>query len=236
METRILIGMRNNEEREAVVTIKLTHTQLDAAQKLHSRLDQWGNTDAALSALQQAMPGFAREAALLKVAAINQLYGTNVLAVSRMAEHVTDVMKGPALSGVDLVERLATLAPAVNSDGKTRKHVSFASKFAHFFIHESYAIYDSYAVQALAKHVKGSRHSGPPDYARFVEEIALLKSESGLTCSSRDMDRYLWLAGLLANWRRKQQNAPINVEVKRMFERSASDAEVKGLLHDLAPT
>ena len=217
---------------EPVVAITLAPAQLDAARKLHGRLKQWRDTDAALAALHHVLPGFESDAALLKVAAIDQLYGTNVLAVSRMAEHVSVVMK-KGVSGVALVEEIATLRPAAGSDGTTRKHVSFASKFAHFFVSPDYAIYDSYAVQALARHIKGARRSGPSDYARFVEEIDLLKSASGLACSTRDMDRYLWLVGLRLSWLKATMNnrdAPINVEVKQMFKSAESDAELRDLV------
>ena len=38
-------------------------------------------------------PAFGLKAALLKVAALNQLYGTNVYAVVRMAQHVVSTME-----------------------------------------------------------------------------------------------------------------------------------------------
>jgi hypothetical protein len=66
----------------------LTSSQVDAASPLHSRLKQWSATDSALEALRRLFPGFDLAASLLKVSALNQLYGTNVYAVLRMAEHV----------------------------------------------------------------------------------------------------------------------------------------------------
>src|SRR5947209_9662363 len=117
----------------------LSMTQIEAANRLHGKLLQWQVTVRALHTLQENLPGFDIEVTLLKVAAVNQLYGTNVYAVVRMARHVTGVMQeARGMEDADLVEELASLTG--------RKHRSFASKFAHFFIDmERFPIFDSYA-------------------------------------------------------------------------------------------
>lgn len=95
----------------STLAVPLSQTQIDAANRLHSRLSQWATIDNALSALGQAFPTWTAEASLLKVAAINQLYGTNLYAVVRMAEYVTWVMASAdsKQEGPSLVERIAAL-------------------------------------------------------------------------------------------------------------------------------
>src|SRR5437867_9794261 len=118
----------------------LAATQIRLAARLYERLPDWAVTDHALAALAAAFPDFGREAVLLKVAAVNQLYATQVWAVGRMYEHVLAVMSTPwkHLPAEALVERLATVP------GRT--HTSFAAKFCHFFIDgERFPIYDWYA-------------------------------------------------------------------------------------------
>ena len=129
---------------EMDLAVPLSMSQIEAANRLHSKLLQWQITDRALHALHVNLPGFDIEATLLKVAAVNQLYGTNVYAVMRMAQHITKVMLTAGnMEDTDLVEKLASLPG--------RQHLSFASKFAHFFIDmERFPIYDSYAVKMVA--------------------------------------------------------------------------------------
>ena len=106
----------------------LTAAQISVAGRLHQRLAFWPATDSALDDLAERFPAFDLSACLLKTVAVNQLYGTRVLAIPRMAQHVADVMRDPGRE--NLVEELAILS----SRGKERRHLSFASKFAHFFV------------------------------------------------------------------------------------------------------
>lgn len=118
------------------LAVSLTMAQIEAANRLHQQLLQWQITDCALHKLKVQFPGFDRESALLKVTVINQLYGTNVYAVVRMAEHITEVMcQASTMDDVGFVNEIATLSDM--------KPTSFASKFAHFFIDEErFPIYD----------------------------------------------------------------------------------------------
>src|SRR5690349_6766320 len=129
------------------LVVPLSMSQIDAANRLHRQLSQWQVTDDALRALKDRFPGFAIDATLLKVVAVNQLYGTNVYAVVRMAQHIAEVMlEASHMDDAGLVEELAALSGM--------KHTSFASKFAHFFIDvERFPIYDSYAVKMVAYHL-----------------------------------------------------------------------------------
>ena len=59
-----------------------------------------------LGQLRQALPGFGPTETLLKVVAVNALYGTNVLALMRAAKHVEQV-----LGSVDFAQTSARLWP-----------------------------------------------------------------------------------------------------------------------------
>lgn len=193
--------------------VPLTLEQVDAASRLHSRLKQWLAADTALEALGRAFPGFDLAASLLKASALNQLYGTNVYAVFRMAEHVTRVMAAAVAD--DLVERIAVL-PARDGFGGKRTHLSFASKFAHFFVDvDRFPIYDVYAVGTLSRHVE-CRRTGRPQYGEYAAAHRELRERLGSACTGRRLDRYLWLAGLYDVWR-KDSDAKINVEAKTLF-------------------
>ena len=185
--------------------------------------------DCALHALHVHFPGFDAEATLLKVVAVNQLYGTNVYAVIRMSQHIAEVMpEANNIEDADLVEKLASLTG--------RKHLSFASKFAHFFIDmERFPIYDSFAVKMVAYHLgkQGQFTSTAHPYQAFLENINRLKERAHLSCTSKELDRYLWLAGLYQAWLRS--SAPqINVEVAQLFKSLSSEAaaELTGQIPD----
>jgi hypothetical protein len=177
-------------------------------------------------ALGNRFSDFGIESALLKVAAINQLYGTNVYAVVRMAERVCAIMANDALPRTDatLVEHIAALPPAPGQPHE-RKHISFASKFAHFFIdRERFPIYDSYAVKMVEYHLGSSDRMADLQhpYQAFVQNIQRLKRRDGITGTNQELDAYLWLAGLY--WEKRRTATPqINAEAARLFEASAPD-------------
>ena len=197
---------------EMGLAVPLTMSQIEAANRLHGELLQWKATDKALHALKERFPEFDMDASLLKVVAINQLYGTNVYAVVRMAEHVSEVMcQSGTMDDVELVDEIATLPDM--------KHTSFASKFAHFFIDEErFPIYDSYVVKMLAYHLGAQefvRDAGNP-YKAFAANFHQLKQAAGLQCTTRELDHYLWLAGMYRKWKAKP-GAHIGNEVALLF-------------------
>lgn len=206
------------------LAVPLPISKIEAAKRIHERLEQWRLADQALQRLADGC--FELDACLLKVVAVNALYGTNLYAVTRMAKHVTGVLTAsdPAATGSDLVERLAAL-PATEGQQRKRRHYSFASKFAHFFLDaERYPIMDSYAVSMLKRHLGRRRYSDDKDrpYAAFVRNFQELKRLSGFTGSNRELDRYLWLAGEHAAWKKKRRRA-INAEVAALFAHPPAD-------------
>src|SRR6476660_6236319 len=111
----------------------LSSAQIAAAGRLYQGLPQWAASDRALVALGERFPAFDLESALLKVAALNQLYGTNVYAANRIAHHIVRLMSEYTQvdDPVALAEDIARLPLA--APGETpRLLISFASKFCHF--------------------------------------------------------------------------------------------------------
>jgi hypothetical protein len=217
------------------LALQIEPNQIAAAERLHGQLVQWRLSEKATESLKAKFPGFAPEEVLLKVTVINALYGTNIYAIVRLAEHVTNVMKEPGISsaGPELVERLAEPPPV--GKGKKRLHLSFASKFAHFFVNaESYPIMDKYAVRMVRLHLGRGRLSSDSahPYMAFARNYGILKGELHFPVSNRAMDHYLWLAGLYQAWQENRQ-AQINAEVRTLFEDRS--AEVVADLTDLVP-
>jgi len=205
-------------------------SQLTAAKRLYGRLPQWHATNRALEALGQRFPDFGIESALLKVAAVNQLYGTNVYAIVRMAEHVCIVMAGNGNTHAEetLVERVAALPPTPGQP-RDRRHISFASKFAHFFVDaERFPIYDAYAVKMVEYLLGANNRVSDPQhpYRAFVQNLRQLKQRDQITCTRQELDAYLWLAGLYWEWLRSAK-AQINTEVAQLFEAPPPDVAVK---------
>lgn len=109
-------------------------------------------------------------------------------------------------------------------------HLSFASKFAHFFIDAArFPILDRYAERMVALHLDRAHHTtGGTRYARFLADLDWLRTAAGLDGSPRDLDRYLWLAGQYTAGRRNPR-AAINIELQRLFTLAAAAAELAAL-------
>ncbi len=212
--------MTSASEQQIGMAVPLPISKVEAANRLHEHLDQWRLADQALRLLAIRCPGFEPDACLLKVVAVNGLYGTNLYATMRMAKHVAALLVGVDLAaeGPDLVERFADL-PATEGQMRKRRHFSFASKFAHFFLDEErFPIMDSYALTSLKRHLGQRNYSDDTahPYAAFVHNFQELKRRSGFTGRNRQLDRYLWLAGEYAAWK-KNTAVAINAEAAALF-------------------
>lgn len=205
--------------RSMALAAPLTTNQIEAAGRIRTHLGQWVLSDEALETLRQRLPRFEPSAVLLKVVAINALYGTNVYALVRMADHIGKVLMGADLgqAGPELVEAIAAL-PVASAVEKPRRHISFASKFAHLFIDaERFPIYDAYSKRVVESHLgRGTTAAPRQPYVSYVADFRRLMDLAGWRGSSRELDRYLWLAGLYREWT-KNHDAPIYSEARRLF-------------------
>ena len=209
------------------LTIPLTRPQVEAALQLYRYCELWRSVDEALDSLAQSFPGFDFKSTLLKVAAVNTLYWTQVYAVVEVAMHVHRILEATAVPLCpDVVESLGKI-PQLG-----RMFRSFASKFAHFFIDpERFPIYDSYAVKMLTYHLNGKAKE-ELSYKQFVSSFTTLKKVVGFSVTTRELDRYLWLAGQYRAWKGlppwRKPSTGINQELQRLFK--APGKEVQKLL------
>ena len=140
-------------DKVSTLAMPLMPAQVEAAQKLYKRMPEWRASNDALAALGDKFPGFAFPAVLLKTAAINQLYATNVYAITLMGRHLESLLPRVDVrsAGPDLVERMAEVRTA---DGTTRSLRSFASKFASFYIDSTrFPILDIHANTTVTLHL-----------------------------------------------------------------------------------
>ena len=205
----------------------LTIEMVRTANEIHEQLDDWQATDRALIMMRDRLPGFSFEEILLKANAVNTLYATNVYAILKAAKHVHYLMtnKSPEEVNIDLVEKMAKVPGTATKKSKSdRNFVSFASKFAHFFIDEKFPIKDSYAESTIRYHLgcdNWEKHPGQP-YHEFVVNLQKLKDSCFFTGSVREFDHYLWLSGQFKEWQKNQAKAEINQETKSFFENESN--------------
>jgi hypothetical protein len=184
-------------------------------------MEGWKNTDLALFQLGKTNPGFDAPSCLLKAVTINALYGTQVLAIVRMARHAEEVVRQADLktAGLELVQKIAEMPPR---DGdRPRIFLSFAAKFCHFFVDaERFPIYDEAARVMLRLHLGEQRYplTTLERYSTFCEAFGEVHKSVGLE-AGRDLDRYLWISGMYERWlrQRKKKNPEVNAELLRLF-------------------
>jgi hypothetical protein len=205
--------------------ILVTEQKLASAARLYDRLKGWRTVARLLDELHSAYPSNQDfKSVLLKASVLNQLYNTNVYAIYDMAKHICGVIQ----THMDIPDRLLVQRIAeVEFGGKPRRFVSFASKYAHFFIApERFAIADRYAGWALAVHLGESKtRSGEwiRDYTVFSERIDRLRARDGITASPRELDQYLWLYGCWMDYRVGRLKSK---ELNELFSQPTPDLQV----------
>jgi len=216
----------------------LCQAQIDAANALHAALVGWQRADEVLASLARHFPSNTSESDVLpKAIVLNSLYATSVLAIQAMAKHVAEVLaEAGDQPGIEVVEKIAWLHN-LGEHAKSRRFLSFASKYCHFFVDEDrFAILDDFAATAIRLHLGQHAHvyaHKPSDYHEYLAAVDRLRSVAGLACSYREMDRYLWLRGQWEQWRRPPSKAGVrgsgvNPEVRDLF--SSECPAVKALL------
>ncbi|MFT5324191.1 MAG: hypothetical protein ACI8P0_002051 [Planctomycetaceae bacterium] len=205
------------------LAVPLLPSQIDSAQMLSQKLKGWMRSNRCLNLLHEQLPGFSDETVLLKTVAVNTLYGTNVYAVQPVAQHVCQVLQQVNLesAGPELVERLAMVR--LSDSTKPRRRHSFASKFAHRFIDaDRFPILDGFAETMVKRHLGNlAQTSRNERYVAFADNVSLLRELSGIDCSGREFDHYLWLAGA---WRAVQNpKSRVSREVVELFQSTDSE-------------
>lgn len=200
----------------------VTSDQLAAATRIHDRhMPQWAATDRALDLLRDALPGFGESAVLIKAAAVDRLYYSRHYRLLEAVEQIVAIMVAPPDDPVSIVEQIAQLSSAQG----TARYLSFASKFVHFFVDpEGTPIYDDWAVRAIRHHFGRLRWQASTGYRAFAAYVEALRTLSGLSCSARELDRYLWLSGMLRGWRERPE-VEISREVRALFETESPEVQ-----------
>ena len=160
-------------------------------------------TEKALTELVQKFPRNSEEShVLLKVAAINQLYTTQIYAVRIVAAHIIEInakFNVDALLDAEsfgLVDQIAQVRVA----DKQRNNLSFASKYCSWHRPESYPIYDSYAERCLWEYRKQFGLSFVRkqlwEYPSFVDAVKEFQERFELQrLSFKEIDKFLYLKG-----------------------------------------
>ena len=144
---------------------------------------------------------------LLKAAALNDFYSTNILDIYSVAKHIRQLKIDDYLAEgkPELVDKLRKVV----IDDKERNLYSFATKYCSHHKPDVYPIYDRY-VDKVLRYLRNTyqfsnfRNDELRDYKRFVEIIDDFKAFFGLNeYNYKKIDRYLWLVG-------KEQFSDIN--------------------------
>jgi len=158
---------------------------------------------------------------------LNSLYATNVLAIQAMAEHIIDVLRAESdTPSIDVVQKIARLRGLGPARDKSRRFLSFASKYCHFFIDcERFPILDEFAGRALTYHLGrcGRSHyrRSPFNYETYVADVDRLRTAAHLECSYPALDRYLWLRGQWLEYQKRKKSderGPVKEEVWNLFK------------------
>jgi hypothetical protein len=171
--------------------VPIRSEQLASATLIHDHhMPGWASTDRALALLATSVPGLDPDAVTLKAAAVDRLYYTKLFWLEAAVDNIMKVMADRPTDSVEVIERIASLSVK----GKTKRCWSFSSKFGHWFIDDALPIYDQWAIRAIGYHFDKNTWE-PTTYRDFAQHVYALKEASGLSCTTRELDRYLWLAG-----------------------------------------
>ena len=206
----------------------LSQEQIAAATEIHdNHMPVWAATDRALDLLREALPGFSHEEVLIKAAAVDRLYYARHFHLAESVQAIVTAMTDPPTDPLSIVEAVAP----VKTEGGIACYWSFSSKFIHFFVDPTaIPIYDDWAIKAIRYHFGRLSWAVETPYRVFADYALELRELSGLDCSIRELDRYLWLSGMLRGWR-KSQSVGISGEVRAVFENG--DPKVQSLLIQL---
>lgn len=178
-------------------------------------LPNWARADASIRLLKERMPEWDVESALVKAATINGLYNTNVKWLVPVAIQISRVMSD---SSDNLVQAIADFT---TPGGKSKNLLSFSSKVCHFFLSaDQFPIYDKLALITLRHH--GFKIASG-DYSAFEKSLSELRSISDCECSTRDLDKYLWLMGALLEIEKASARPKVNGELQALIAKLRKD-------------
>jgi hypothetical protein len=180
------------------LSVDIRPEQIDEATWIHNHTPQRVESDQVLDLLRTDVPGWAPAALWPKVICLDRFYGTRnhhlpetVRWLSKQLPKVTEEHPGNAVAVVRAIARVPV-------NGNHIWYWSFASKFAHFFVDPDGApIYDSWTTRALDHYLGGLRRGTDKRfwYRYHVEQVDRLRAKYNLSCTVRELDRFLFFSG-----------------------------------------
>jgi hypothetical protein len=136
---------------------------------------------------------------VVKATILNSLYSTNIYAIVRVSQHITNQKIDAKLKSgsPEVVEEIAH----ININGKIRNHYSFATKYCHWHQPDIYPIYDSYVDQLLRAYNKEHnfmqfKQTDLRNYSKYKEIVDAFRRHYNLPRSNlKELDKFLWVYG-----------------------------------------
>ncbi len=180
---------------------KPSSKQVDRYLQKWEKLDNYRLQEIALDKLftELAPKNDKLEDILLKAAALNDFYSTNIFSIYPVALHIFELDIDEALNNGDesIVEKIQN----VKIGRKNKSFYSFATKYCSHHNPVDYPIYDSYVdkvLRYLKREYKFSSFENDDlkDYEHFKAILKEFREFFGLNnYSLKELDRYLWLVG-----------------------------------------
>lgn len=136
---------------------------------------------------------------LLKVAALNDFYSTNIFSVYPVAKHIQSLDIDPRLSSGDV--SVVKDIQKVTINNVEKNFYSFATKYCSHHKPLDFPIYDNYVEKVLChfRDQDGFASFKTPnlrDYARFKEILIAFRAFYGLEeYNLKQIDKYIWQLG-----------------------------------------
>ena len=137
---------------------------------------------------------------LLKVAALNDFYSTNIFSVYPVAKHIQSLDIDSRLSAGD-ISVVKDIQRVTIGDGVVKNFYSFATKYCSHHKPLEFPIYDNYVDKVLChfRDQDGFAAFKTPDlkdYARFKEILIAFRAFYGLEeYNLKQIDKYIWQLG-----------------------------------------
>jgi len=194
--------MKNKSNIKTKVALKLETPTNELVQKYVQKLysnERYYLEDQAVAKLFQHFPkNESVEDIILKISALNDLYGTNIFATYKMAKHIQKLKVDKYFDKKDLsvVGKIA-----VGHGIGDRNFYSFATKYCSWHDKDTYPIYDTFVQRILTAYRKQDKfsqfvNSDLRNYKAFAKVISDFKQKYSLTQHNlKEIDKFLWAYG-----------------------------------------
>ena len=198
--------------------VALSAKQITKAKEIYDKAEYWRISDDLLEFLRlEAKSGSYRSQ--LYQPNHHSLYGTRVTNLKKAAETLKGLLERQEKRELDY-RFVDAFADEMMEFVKGQRIISFPSKYAHFFIDsDEFPIFDSFAARMLNRHLGNNltKYESKVLYRNYVDDFNRLRHSLRFNASTREIDRYLWLAEQYIS-KREQRKAYINEEVVELIK------------------